>query len=58
VLGCRCEPYLNRSVAGGQTTEAPAAEERQTASSAAVPDSEAHWAVKLESVGTEVEESQ
>jgi hypothetical protein len=39
-------------------TEAPATEERQTASSAMVPKSEAHRAVKLESVGTEVEEPQ
>jgi hypothetical protein len=28
--------------------EAPAAEVRQTKSSAMVPDSEAHWAIKLE----------
>jgi hypothetical protein len=39
-------------------TEAPAAEERQTVSTAAVPDSEAHQVVKLESIGTEVEEPQ
>jgi hypothetical protein len=39
-------------------TEASAAEERQTASSAVVPDFEAHQAVKLESIGMEVEEPQ